>query len=95
MYVCMGSGVGGGGEEGAGAPPKVLFCENPGKIRRNLDKTCENLWNFRKIPENLGKDPENTGKPTCFYLNKMAPNMYRTFFGGHPKNGVHEKIFAQ
>jgi len=34
--------------------------------------------------------------PECFDWKKMVPQItWRPFFRGHPKNGLHEKIFAQ
>jgi len=74
------------GEEGMQThPQKFWFGENP-----------------VKIPKNLGKFPEKMAKMVLnviwFDLKKMAPNVWRitwTFFGGNPKNGLHEKIFAQ
>jgi len=57
---------------------------------------------LRKISEHLGKLPENTGKNganVLWFEKKWRPTYAEShedlFFFCHPKNGHHEKLFAQ
>jgi len=91
----MTSGVGGGDAGVQAHPQKFWFGENQGKISENLWKPSQNPWKSAQTPWKYGQK----WRPTCFDLKKMTPIVcgiqWRPFFGGHPKNGRHEKIFAQ
>ena len=87
LVIC--SGVGG---RGASAPQKFWFVKNLGKIYENV---C-------KIPEILGKQPENMEKrrPTLFDFEQRAPRVgkitWRPFLWRSSQNwSVWKEIFTQ
>jgi len=69
-------------------PQKFWFDENSGKVCGNLHEIHENLAKLLRGQK---------WRPMCFDLKKMAPNVcritWRPFFGGHPENSRHDKLF--
>jgi len=95
--ICKTSGVGGGGAGDArsagdaSAPPKVLiwlkFGENPWKSRQ---KFLQNPWK-------PGQTPRNHTQKLRFFAESynVCRIIWRSFLEVIPKQGLHEKIFAE
>ena len=79
QILCRTTGVGGGGAEGASAPPKVLIFWKSGK---NLRKSGQNLWTFeqtRRLTNSAQKNMNSFFGGRSFFSGMFGRIRAKTF----------------